>query len=161
MKITFASVAAVLALMTIAACGVDVPAGLADKINSGCPGLVRPDPLAVITQGFEVSWVESEAGQSCKVWIRDGRDVLLVSLIAYPSKEEAERLTPMLCPRGVLDGSDKSCIASSADSRRFAVHGLAGRWEVRIAVKEIPVNVEAKDAVYQILKDLRSSDKTK
>lgn len=149
--------------MSIAACGVDVPAGLADKVNSDCPGLVKPEPVAVITQGFEVSWVESKVedhGESCKVSIRDGRDVLLVSLVAYPSPEMAEQYTAMLCPAGKLDESDKSCTASEADSGKFAVHGVAGRWEVRVAVYEISVNDEAKDAVFQILKDLRTSKKT-
>ncbi|NKE58348.1 hypothetical protein FXN61_16560 [Lentzea sp. PSKA42] len=87
--------------------------------------------------------------------------MLLVSLIAHPSQEVAEKLTAGLCPSGVLDEADKSCTASTADSGKFAVHGVAGRWEVRIAVYEIPVNDEAKDAVHQILKDLRSSSKTK
>lgn len=164
MKIRFASALAVLVLMAIAACGVDVPAGLADKVNSSCPDLVKPEPVAVITQGFEVSWVESKVedhGESCKVSLRGGRDVLLVSLVRHPSQEVAERLTAGLCPSGVSDEPDKSCTVSSADSGAFAVHGVAGRWEVRIKVYEIPVNDEAKDAVHQILKDLRSSSKTK
>ena len=98
---------------------------------------------------------------SCKVSIRDGRDVLLVSLIAHPSQEVAEQQAAMLCPSGSLDEPDKSCTASTADSGRLAVHGAAGRWEVRIAVSEIPVNDEAKDAVHQILDDLRGSSKTR
>lgn len=146
--------------MTMAACGVDVPAGLADKVNSGCPDLVKPEPVAVITQGLEVSQVASKVADSCMVSVRDGRDVLLVSLIGHASREVAEQLTAGLCPNGVLDGSDKSCVAGAADSGAFAVHGVAGRWEVRIKVYEIPVNDEVKDAVYQILKDLRSSKKT-
>ncbi len=161
MKISFASASALLALMIVAACGVDVPAGLEDKVNAGCPDLVKPEPVAVITQGFEVSQVASEVADSCMVSVRDGRDVLLVSVIAHSSQEVAEQLTAGLCPSGVLDESDKSCTASSADSGTFAVHGVAGRWEVRITVYEIPVNDEAKDAVHQIFKDLRSSNKTK
>ena len=35
MKTTLASALGALVLMTIAACGVDVPAGLADKVNVG------------------------------------------------------------------------------------------------------------------------------
>jgi hypothetical protein len=161
MKNTFASASAVLTLMTVASCGVDVPAGLADKVNSGCPDLVKPEPVAVITQGLEVSQVASEVAGSCKVSVRDGRDVLLVSLITHPTREVAEQLTAGLCPSGVLDEPDKSCTASTADSGKYAVHGVAGRWEVRIAVFEIPVNDEAKDAVHQILDDLRNSNKTK
>lgn len=160
MRIKFVSASAAL-LMTVVACGVDVPAGLANKVNSGCPDLLKPEPVAVITQGLEVSQVVSEVADSCKVFVRDGRQVLLVSLVAYASPEEAERLTPILCARGVLDEPDKSCTVSSADSGKFAVHGVAGRWEVRVAVYEIPVNDEAKEAVHQILKDLRSSSKTK
>ncbi len=161
MKTTLASALGALVLMTIAACGVDVPAGLVDKVNSGCPDLLKPEPLAVITQGFEVSQVVSNVADSCKVSVREaGRDVLLVSLIAHPDQEAAERLTGGLCLSGGLD-ADKSCTASEAGSGTFSVHGVAGRWEVRIAVYEIPVNDEAKKAVHQILEDLRSSDRTK
>ena len=53
MKIAFLRVSVVFALMAIAACGADVPAGLADKVESACPDLLRPGPVAVITQGFE------------------------------------------------------------------------------------------------------------
>jgi hypothetical protein len=161
MRSTSAGAFSILVLVAAAACGVDVPAGLAEKVNSGCPDLVRPEPVAVITRGFEVSRVVSEVADSCKVSVRDGRDVLLVSLVAYANPEEAERLTPMLCPSGALDEPDKSCTASSVDGGTFAVHGVAGRWEVRIAVYEIPVNDEAKEAVHQILRDLKDSNKTK
>ncbi len=41
------------------------------------------------------------------------------------------------------------------------MHGVAGRWEVRIKVYEIPVNDEVKGAVHQLLEDLRNSSKTK
>src|SRR5688500_11535728 len=123
MKIAFASASAVLALLAVGACGVDVPAGLADKVNSGCPDLLKPEPVAVITLGFEVSQIASEVADSCTVSIRDGRDVLLVSLIAHPSQEVAEQQSAMLCPSGSLDEPDKSCTASTADSGTFAVHG--------------------------------------
>ncbi|MCP2250959.1 hypothetical protein [Lentzea aerocolonigenes] len=161
MKITLASAVAALALMAVAGCGVDVPAGLEDKVNSGCPGLVKPEPVAIITRGLEVSQVDGGIADSCKVSVRDGREVLLVSLVGHPSQEVAERLTGGLCPSGVLDEPDKSCTASEADSGAFAVHGVAGRWEVRIKVYEIPVNDEVKGAVHQLLEDLRNSSKTK
>ena len=141
-----------------------MPTGLANKVKSDFPDFVKPEPVAVITEGFEVSCGESKVedlGESCKVSIRDGRDGLLVSLIGHPSEEVAEQLTAGLCPSGVLDESDKSCTVSETDSGAFAVHGVAGRWEVRIKVYEIPVNDKAKDAVHQLLKDLRSSSKTK
>lgn len=64
-------------------------------------------------------------------------------------------------PRDSFDEklSGKSCTASEAGSGKFAVHSVAGRWEVRIAVYEIPVNDEATDAVFQILEDLGGSKK--
>lgn len=112
--------------MATAACGVDVPVGLADKVNSGCPDMMKPEPVAVITRGFVVSQVESEVADNFMVSLQDGCDVLLVSLIAHPSQEVAKRLTGMFCPSGVLDESGKSCTAFEADSGKFALHGVAG-----------------------------------
>ncbi|MDT7786398.1 MAG: hypothetical protein QOF58_4817 [Pseudonocardiales bacterium] len=160
MKIAFASAFAAFVLMNLAACGTDVPAGLADKVNSGCPGLLKPEPVAVITKGHEVSQVASEVAGSCKVSVRDGRDVLSVGVVEYQSPEQAEDLVPKLCPSGVLE-ADKWCTASSPGSETYEVHGVAGRREVRVKVYELPVNDEVKDAVRQIITDLRNSDKTK
>lgn len=159
MRIRFAAVLA--ALTFVAACGTDVPAGLADKVESGCPGLLRPEPLAVITEGFEVSQVDSEAADSCQVFVSTGQKVLSLGLVAYTSQEESERLTPMLCASGVLDSKTKSCEAGQPGDGGLSVHAVAGRWNVRVSVYEVPVNDEIKEAVQQIVEDLRNSDKTK
>jgi len=161
MKPAFASVPMALVLMTVAACGGDVPAGLVDKIRSGCPDLIKPEPVAVITEGFEVAQVTQERGDTCTISVQDGRQVLFVGLIGYPSQEMAEQHTAMACPGGKWDRSDKSCVVAPVDGKRLTVRGVAGRWEVKISVSEVPLNDEVRDAAYQILKDLRSSDKTR
>jgi hypothetical protein len=89
----------------MAACGTDVPAGLADKVKSGCPDLLKPEPLAVIAKGFEVSQVNSVGANGCQVFVSTGRQVLTVGLVAYSSPEESARLTPMLCGSGQLDAN--------------------------------------------------------
>lgn len=150
-----------LVLATAAACGTDVPAGLAAKVESGCPGLLKPEPLAVITEGFVVSQVVSEVADSCKVSVSDGREVLSLGLVAYASQEESERLTPMLCTSGALDPGTKSCKASEPSGGGLSVHAVAGRWNVRVSVRGIPVNGDGEKAVQQIIENLRNSDRTK
>ncbi|WP_144065790.1 hypothetical protein [Lentzea albidocapillata] len=149
------------ALALVTACGTDVPAGLADKVESGCPGLLKPEPLAVITKGFEVSQVNSEEADSCQVFVSTGKKILSLGLGAYASQEESERLTPMLCTSGVLDSETKSCEAGQPGDVGLSVHAVAGRWNVRVYVYEVPANDEIKEAVQQIIEDLRSSNKTK
>ncbi|SES44750.1 hypothetical protein [Lentzea albida] len=153
--------AVALVLVAVGGCGADVPDGLAQKVAADCPGLVEPEPLAVVTQGFVVSQISSEAGQACKVWINDGREVLLVSLIAHASEQEAVQRTAGLCDDMALDEPDKSCAAAVSGNETYALHGVAGRWEARITVYEILVGDDAKDAVHQMLEDLRKSEKTK
>ncbi|WP_090069508.1 hypothetical protein [Lentzea flaviverrucosa] len=150
---------AVLALVT--ACGTGVPAGLPDKVESGCPGLLKPEPLAVITKGFEVSQVNSEEADSCQVFVSTGKKVLSPGLVAYASQEESERLTPMLCTSGLLDSATKSCEVSRSKDQELSVHAVAGRWNVRVSVYDVPVNDGIKEAVQQIVEDLRNSDKTR
>jgi hypothetical protein len=152
--------AVVTALAFVAACGTDVPAGLADKVESGCPGLLKPEPLAIITKGFEVSQVSSEGADSCEVFVSTGKKVLTLGLVAYASQEESERLTPMLCTSGVLDPQTKSCEAGQPGDGALSVHAVAGRWNVRVYVYEVPANDGIMEAVQQIIEDLRSSDKT-
>ncbi|WP_093588463.1 hypothetical protein [Lentzea waywayandensis] len=159
MRIRFAGVLAALAF--VAACGTDVPAGLADKVESGCPGLLKPEPLAVITKGFVVSEVNSVETNGCQVFVSTGKQVLSLGLVAYASQEESERLTPMLCASGVLDSETKSCEAGQPGDEGLSVHAVAGRWNVRVHVYELSVNDEIKEAVQQIIEDLRSSDKTR
>ncbi|WP_086668931.1 hypothetical protein [Lentzea kentuckyensis] len=149
------------ALALVTACGTDVPSGLAEKVESGCPGLLKPEPVAVITQGFQVSQVSAEEADSCQVFVSTGQKVLGLGLVAYASQEESERLTPMLCTSGVLDSKTKSCEAGQPGEGGLAVHAVAGRWNVRVSVYEVPVNDEIKEAVQQIVEDLRNSDKTK
>lgn len=149
------------ALALVTACGADVPSGLAEKVESGCPGLLKPEPVAVITKGFQVSKVSSEEADSCQVFVSTGQKVLGLGLVAYASQEEAERLTPMLCTSGVLDSKTKSCEAGQPGEGGLSVHAVAGRWNVRVSVYEVPVNDEIKEAVQQIVEDLRNSDKTK
>jgi hypothetical protein len=69
----FAAALTVFVLMTMTACGTDVPAGLADEVKSGCPELLKPEPLAVITKGFEVSQVNSVEVNGCQVFVSTGR----------------------------------------------------------------------------------------
>lgn len=157
MRIGFA---AALVFVSVAACGVDVPAGLADKLKA-CPGMVKPEPVAVITEGHEVTEVKLERDAMCIVKTQGDRTVLDIGLIGYPSHELAEQNTAMLCQGREWDGADKSCAVAPPDGGRLIVHGVAGRWEARVAVYEVPINDEVKDAAYQILKDLRNSDKTK
>ncbi|WP_330277852.1 hypothetical protein OG205_20560 [Lentzea sp. NBC_00516] len=159
MRIRFVGTLAAVAL--VAACGTDVPAGLADKVESGCPGPLKPEPLAVITKGFEVSEVNSAEANSCQVFVSTGKKVLSLGLVAYASQEESERLTPMLCTSGVLDSETKSCEAGQSGDGELSVHAVAGRWNVRVHVYELPSNDEIKEAVQQIIEDLRSSDKTR
>ncbi|MFS8104285.1 hypothetical protein LFM09_44985 [Lentzea alba] len=150
-----------LVLTTVAACGVEVPAGLADKVKSGCPDLVKPEPVAVIAQGLEVSEVVSERAESCTVSVRDGRVVLDIGLIGYPSQDIADQQAAVECHSREWDASDKSCSVTSPGGGRFIVRGVAGRWVARVAVYEVTINDDVKDAAYQILEDLRSSGKTK
>jgi hypothetical protein len=156
----FAAALTAFVLMTVAACGTDVPAGLADKVKSGCPDLLKPEPLAVITKGFEVSEVSSGEANGCRVFVSTGRQVLNVGLVAYPSPEESERLTPMLCRSGKLDANTKSC-ADDEPGGRHTVRAAAGKWSVVVSVYEVPVNDDVKEAVQQIVEDLRSSGKTR
>ncbi|SDF43819.1 hypothetical protein SAMN05216553_101640 [Lentzea fradiae] len=148
-------------LAFVAACGPDVPAGLADKVESACPGLLKAEPLAVITKGLTVSQVESAGPDGCRVFVSTGQMVLSLGLVAYPSQEESERLTPMLCASGTLDPETRSCEAGQPDSKELSVHAVAGRWNVRVHVYEVPVDDEIKAAVQRIIEDLRSSDKVK
>ncbi|WP_143086991.1 hypothetical protein [Lentzea flaviverrucosa] len=145
----------------MAACGTDVPAGLADKVKSGCPDLLRPEPLAVITKGFVVSEVNSPETNGCHVFVSTGRKALSMGLVAYSSPEESERLTPMLCTGGELDAETKACTAGTVDDETYSLHAVAGRWSVGVSVFEIPVTDEVKGAVQQIVEDLRSSEKTR
>lgn len=157
MRIGFA---AAFVLLSVAACGVNVPAGLEDKLKA-CPGMVKPEPVAVITKGQEVAEVKLERDTMCIVKTKDDHTTLDIGLIGYPSQELAERNTAMLCQGREWDGSDKSCAVSPPGGGRLIVHGVAGRWEVRVAVYQVQINDEVKEAAYQILKDLRNSDKTK
>ena len=147
--------------MTMSACGTDVPAGLADKVQAGCPGLLKPEPLAVITKGFVVSEVSSPETNGCHVFVSTGRKALSMGLGAYASPEESERLTPMLCASGKLDAETKACTADAVDDEEYSLHAVAGRWNVRVSVTGVPVTDEVKDAVQQIVEDLRNSDKTR
>ncbi|WP_439655961.1 hypothetical protein ACSHWB_26395 [Lentzea sp. HUAS TT2] len=81
--------------------------------------------------------------------------------VAYASAEESERLTPMLCTGGRLDVETKACTTGAVDGETYSLHAVAGRWNVRAAVFEVSVTDEVKDAVQQIVEDLRSSDKTR
>ncbi|MFD4669956.1 hypothetical protein ACFWNN_09485 [Lentzea sp. NPDC058450] len=152
---------ALAALAFVTACGTDVPSGLAEKIEAGCPGLLKPEPVAVITQGLQVSEVNSEVPDSCQVFVSTGKKVLGLGLVAYASEEESERLTPMLCTSGVLDAKTKSCEAGPPGEGGLSVHAVAGRWNVRISVSEVPIDDEIKAAVQQIVEDLRNSDRTR
>lgn len=160
MRTRFAAALTAFVLMTVAACGTDVPAGLADKVKSGCPDLLKPEPLAVIAKGFEVSEVKSVEANGCQAFVSTGRQVLNVGLVAYSSPEESERLTPMLCRDGKLDASTKSC-ADDEPGGGLTVHAVAGKWRVVVSVYEVPVNDDVNAAVRQIVEDLRSSDKTR
>ncbi|MGI5498981.1 hypothetical protein [Lentzea sp. CA-135723] len=153
--------AALAALALVTACGTDVPAGLAAKIESGCPGLLKPEPVAVITEGFQVSQVGSAEPDSCEVFVSTGKKVLALGLLAHASQEESERLTPMLCTSGVLDAKTRSCEATPPGEGGLSVHAVAGRWNVRVQVSEVQIDDEIKAAVQQIVEDLRSSDKTR
>lgn len=157
----FAAALTAFLLMSMAACGTDVPAGLADKVKSGCPDLLKPEPLAIITKGFEVSEVNLVEANGCHVFVSTGRQALSMGLVAYSSPEESERLTPMLCASGELDAETKACTAGTADDKTYSLHAVAGRWNVRVSVFEVPVTDEVKGAVQQIVEDLRSSDKTR
>lgn len=177
MKTAFVSVAAALVLMAIAACTnvdtsagapvdktspVDVPTGLSDKVKSGCPDLIKPEPVAVITKGFEVAEVvRGPVDDICTVSVQGGRRVLLVGLIGYPSRELAEQYVDMQCPGDKFEGLDRSCKVKSRDGKSLQVHGVAGRWEVKISVSEVSINDQVEDAAVQVLEDLRQSDKTK
>ncbi|MDX8149513.1 hypothetical protein SK854_45840 [Lentzea sp. BCCO 10_0061] len=161
MRTRFAAALTAFMLMAVAACGTDVPAGLADKVKSGCPDLLKPEPLAVITKGFVVSEVNSVETNGCQVFVSTGRKALNVGIVAYASAEESERLTPMLCTDGKLDAETKACTAGTVDGETYSLHAVAGRWNVRVSVFEVPVTDEVKDAVQQIVEDLRSSDKTR
>lgn len=146
MKTALARATAALALMTIAACSSvdtpadeaspgDVPAELADKVKSGCPDLIKPEPVAIITRGFEVAEVaRGPVNDICTVSVQDGRQVLSVGLIGYPSKELAEQYVDMQCPGNGFEGPDQSCKVTTRDGENFKVHGVAGRWEVKISV---------------------------
>ncbi|MET9230012.1 hypothetical protein [Lentzea sp. NPDC003310] len=160
MRTTFVGAVAALVLMTTAACGTDVPDGLAEKIESNCPGLLKPEPVAVITEGYVVSEVNLVEVDGCHVFVTTGKKAISVGIVAYPSPEESERLTPMLCTSGVLDAKTKSCEAGAPDGE-LSVHAVAGKWNVRVHVYEVPVTDEVRDAVQQIVEDLRNSDKTK
>ncbi|MGW4211347.1 hypothetical protein ACWEIJ_25365 [Lentzea sp. NPDC004789] len=160
MRTRFAAALTALVLMTMTACGTDVPAGLADKVKSGCPDLLKPEPLAVITKGFEVSQVNAVGTNGCQVFVSTGRQVLNVGLVAYSSPEESARLTPMLCGSGKLDAKTKSC-EGDAPSGGLTVHAAAGRWSAVVSVSEVPVNDDVKAAVQQIVEDLGNSDKTR
>ena len=161
MRTRFAAALTAFMLMAVAACGTDVPAGLADKVKLGCPDLLKPEPLAVITKGFVVSEVNSVETNGCHVFVSTGRKALSVGIVAYVSPEESERLTPMLCTDGKLDAETKACTAGTVDGETYSLHAVAGRWNVRVSVFEVPVTDEVKDAVQQIVEDLRSSDKTR
>jgi len=173
MKTAFAGAVTAFALMAIAACSgvdapadkasaVDVPAGLADKVKSGCPDLIKPEPVAVIAKGFEVAEVaRGPVEDICTVSVQGGREVLFVGLIGYPSKELAEQSVDMLCPGNGFEGPDQSCKVATRDGEGFLVRGVAGRWEVKISVSGVPMNDEVKGAAVQILEDLRNSSKTK
>ncbi|KOV82306.1 hypothetical protein [Nocardia sp. NRRL S-836] len=176
MKIAFVSAAVALALTAVGACSsvdapagaptgkgasVEVPAGLSDKVGSGCPDLIKPEPVAVITKGFEVVEVaRGAAADSCTVSVRGGREVLFVGLIGYPGKELAEQYVDMQCPGDGFEGADQSCKIAARDGKGLRVHGVAGRWEVKISVSEVPMSDEVEGAAVQILNDLRSSKKT-
>ncbi|MFD4636306.1 hypothetical protein ACFWN2_03260 [Lentzea sp. NPDC058436] len=161
MRTRFAAVLTAFVLMTTTACGTDVPAGLADKVEAGCPGLLKPEPLAVITKDLVVSEVNGVDADGCQVFVSTGRKALSVGIVAYPSPEESERLTPMLCTDGKLDVETKACTAGTVEGQTYSLHAVAGRWNVRVAVFEIPATDEVKDAVQQIVEDLRNSDKTR
>lgn len=148
-------------LAVSAACGVDKSVRLEERVTAGCPGLVKPGSVATITKDFEVSQVVLERDSICTVSLQDGRKALFIGLIGYPNEELAEQQTVMQCPGVRFDGPDKSCSIASRDGGKFRVNGVAGRFEVKVAVGEVPVNDEVKGAAYQILTDLRSSDGTK
>ncbi|WP_394618038.1 hypothetical protein JNUCC0626_02730 [Lentzea sp. JNUCC 0626] len=160
MRTRFAAALTAFVLMTTAACGTDVPAGLAEKVESGCPGLLKPETLAVITKGFVVSEVNLVDTNGCQVFVSTGRQVLNVGIVAYSSPEESERLTPMLCESGVLDAKTKSC-ADDKSGGGYTVRATAGKWSIGASVYEIPVNDDVKDAMLQVVEDLRDSDKTR
>ncbi|WP_330276230.1 hypothetical protein OG205_11710 [Lentzea sp. NBC_00516] len=98
---------------------------------------------------------------ACDHVVSTGKQVLSLGIVAYASQEESERLTPMLCASGVLDSATKSCEAGQPGDEGLSVHAVAGRWNVRVHVYELPVNDEIKEAVQQIVEDLRNSDKTR
>jgi hypothetical protein len=125
------------------------------------PGLLKPEPLAVITKGFVVSEVNAVETNGCHVFVSTGRKALSVGIVAYPSPEESERLTPMLCTSGELDAGTKACTVHTGDVKSYSPHAVAGWWNVRVAVFEIPVTDEVKDAVQQIVEDLRNFGKTR
>lgn len=160
MRLRLAAALTAFVLMTMTACGTDVPAGLADKVKSGCPDLLRPEPLAVITKGFEVSQVDSVEANGCVVFVSTGRQVLTMGLVAYSGPEESERLTPMLCRSGQLDAKTKSCM-DAEPSGGLSVRAVAGKWSIGVSVYEVPVDDDVEEAVQQIVEDLRSSDKTR
>jgi hypothetical protein len=66
----------------------------------------------------------------------------------------------MLCRSGKLDANTKSC-ADDEPGGRLTVHAAIGKWSVVVSVYEVPVNDDVKEAVQQIVEDLRRSDKTR
>ncbi|GLZ34644.1 hypothetical protein Lesp02_68310 [Lentzea sp. NBRC 105346] len=155
----FRSVATLAVVLMSAGCGVNVPAGLEDKLKA-CPDMLKPEPVAVITKGLEVTEAKLERDTRCSVKVQGDRTVLDIGLIAYPSPELAKQNTGALCRGSELD-SNQSCEVTSPGGGRFIVHATAGRWEVRVAVYEVEISDDVKDAARQILKNLRSSSKTK
>ena len=71
--------------------------------------MVAPEPVAVITEGLEVTDVSLDRDTMCAVKVEGGRTVLDIGLIAYPGEQLAVRQAGMMCRGGEFSGPDKSC----------------------------------------------------
>ncbi|GLZ34643.1 hypothetical protein Lesp02_68300 [Lentzea sp. NBRC 105346] len=172
------AIAATLVLLAVAACGVDVPSALADKVRSGCAGAVKPEPVSVIIEGLEVEDVTGEWSQDgpvnhCSVQVQAGggsRKALEVS-VNFVGAEMAEKQQRLLCRERkegqLITGPDGSCGLFLAKSRRegvsggdFSVFGAAGDYAVTITAAGVSTvaDEEGRDAAFRIFSDLRASD---
>ena len=49
--------------------------------------------------------------------------------------------------------------AGTGDGETYSLHAVAGRWNVRVSVFEVPVSDDVKDAVQQIVEDLQPNQR--
>lgn len=142
-----------LLILTTAACGVDVPPGLADKLPSECDGMVKPEPVAIITEDLEVAdvtgdWPVNRLNNKCSVMVKDGndtREVLTVLLSFRGTAEIAESGMPNKCGEkqpGMVEttpGPEGACgLIRTEGGGEFIVRGVAGRYGAWVMVKGIP-----------------------